>query len=412
MDIVGHMDRCDAALVEGWVYSPDEMNRRFVLQVFAGTALLGETVADRFRQDLLDAGFGDGHCAFSFALPAQLGASARRDMRLRITGSSVYLLAEADTILGAAAEADAPAESARGTVSRFGGLWIDRTDWIDRLAEKHRRGEFSDDLTLAIFRFVRDGALIIRNAVLPATVNALNAAIERIWAVPPEGLVMETFEPDGVQRFIPPDLQYRDGRTKLLDLYAYSEAARRAIAAPNVIAFLAAIFDDTPKAFQGLTFWNGSQQPMRKDTAAVRVEPDPLQFAATWLALEDVRPGSGEPEYYIGSHRAPDFLFGGVSKWMEDFTADQERFLLSLHQDADSYGHVKASFLAKKGDVLIRHADLAHGEAAVTQPKFSRRSMLTHFMPARQEPHYRRGLKRQALDAGTCVFVSHFADVG
>ena len=58
-------------------------------------------------------------------------------------------------------------------------------------------------------------------------------------------------------------------------------------------------------------------------------------MAATWLALDDVRPGSGEPEYFTGSHRAPDYMFGGgMSKWLEGYAGEHERFLQSLHEDA------------------------------------------------------------------------------
>jgi hypothetical protein len=40
---------------------------------------------------------------------------------------------------------------------------------------------------------------------------------------------------------------------------------------------------------------------------------------------------------------------------------EHDKFLKSLHEDALNYDHHKASFLANEGDVLIWHADLAHG---------------------------------------------------
>jgi hypothetical protein len=39
-----------------------------------------------------------------------------------------------------------------------------------------------------------------------------------------------------------------------------------------------------------------------------------LQFAASWIALEDVQPGAGELFYYVGSHRLPDHLYAGSHK--------------------------------------------------------------------------------------------------
>ena len=81
--------------------------------------------------------------------------------------------------------------------------------------------------------------------------------------------------------------------------------------APKVMEFLSAVFEDKPKAFQSLYFWKGSEQPIHKDTAYVKVDNEPMQLTASWLALEDVHANTGELEYYIGSHRAPDYLFGG-----------------------------------------------------------------------------------------------------
>jgi ectoine hydroxylase-related dioxygenase (phytanoyl-CoA dioxygenase family) len=324
---------------------------------------------------------------------------------VRLRESSVFLRAP-----GSAGNAIA-AESIAETVSRFGGLWIDRYDWLDRLGEKHRRGEISDDVSVQIFRFVRDGYVVLEGAVAPALVDRVNRDIDIAWTAPPEGLSVETFEPDGQMRIVPPDILLRAGRTKMLDLYAYSDVTREAIAAPAVVAFLSAIFEDRPKAFQGLTFWNGSQQAIHKDTAYVKIDSNPMHLAATWLALEDIAPGTGELEYYIGSHRAPDYLFGGASKWMENNTGEHERFLRSLHDDAKTLGHVKGSFLAKKGDVLVWHADLAHGGSAISDPLRTRRSLVTHFTPASDEPFYRRTAIHAESERGSCIFVSQFADI-
>jgi hypothetical protein len=267
-------------------------------------------------------------------------------------------------------------------------------------------------MSVAIFRFVRDGYLVIERAVPGDVVDQLNAEIEQAWRSPPDGLMIETFEPDGRMRTIPPDIAFRDGRTKMLDLYACSAITREAIAAPRVMAFLAAIFGDRPKAFQSLTFWNGSQQAMHKDTAYVKIDSNPMHLAASWLALEDVAPGTGELEYFIGSHRAPDFLFGGTSKWMESHVDEHERFLRGLHDDAAAYGHVKASFLANKGDVLIWHADLAHGGSSVREIGRSRKSLVTHFTPRSDEPFYRRAAQFREAEVAACVFVSQYGDVG
>jgi hypothetical protein len=401
--LLGQIDRCDSEFVEGWLLNPDQPEHRIVLQILSGDTLIGECRADSFRQDLHDANFGDGACAFAFRFPTRLARDAVSGVRLRIVGTPAFLMAsspQGETRPHAAA------------VSAFGHLWIDRSDFVDELGRRHRRAELDEEQCSQLFRFVRDGFLIIPNAVSPRAVAALNDEIDRIWARPPDGLMMETFEPDDVMKYARPELRLRDGRTKLLDVYACSDVVRRATAAVPVVKFLSAVFGGQPKAFQQAAFWKGSQQPMHKDSAYVKVASNPLAMAAAWLALEDVLPGTGELEYFVGSHRAPDFLFGGVSKWMHDYTGDHDRFLQSIIRDAETFGHRRGSFLARAGDVLIYHADLANAAARVTRPNATRRSLLTHFTSADDQPGYRAaGSLLAELGAQNCTFVSEFAPV-
>jgi hypothetical protein len=407
MKISGHIDRVDQEFIEGWLVDRDDASNKVQLEIYMGDVPLGQCVADRFRKDLADSGIGDGYCAFSFQTPSFVSVQQLKQVRFRLQDSNLFFVPPGQAEEVFSGSSGLPA----GSPSRFGSLWIDRADWIDKLAEKYRRGEISRELSIAIFEFVRDGYYVLPGAVSPSLVNRLNAELESVWRKPPPGLLVETFEPDGEMRYVPPDLEFRNGRTKLLDLYAFSDVAREAISAPRVVEFLSAIFEDKPKAFQGLAFWRGSQQAIHKDTAYVKVDTNPLALAATWLALEDIAPGTGELEYFVGSHRAPDFLFGGVSKWMEGYTAEHGEFLQSLHKDAERYNQVKASFLAKAGDVLIWHADLAHGGSPISRPKLTRKSLVTHFAPAHDTPFYRRQSQYRELEADNCVFVSQYADI-
>src|SRR5262249_15376852 len=156
--------------------------------------------------------------------------------------------------------------------------------------------------------------------------------LDEFWLNPPESARIENWTPEGKQQFVRPRLELRAGATKLLDFYRFSATARKAIAAPKVLAFLTAIFGSKPKAFQSLTFWKGSEQSIHKDTAYVRIGGEPMHLAATWLALEDVQKGTGELEYYIGSHRDPDFLFGGQHKSMFESPHEHQDYLNSLHR--------------------------------------------------------------------------------
>jgi hypothetical protein len=64
--------------VTGWCWDPGEAGRQVVLDVLANGVPAGTTVAGLFREDLLAAGKGSGHCAFSFFIPWNLVAAAAR----------------------------------------------------------------------------------------------------------------------------------------------------------------------------------------------------------------------------------------------------------------------------------------------------------------------------------------------
>jgi hypothetical protein len=399
MKLMAHIDRCDEALICGWAFASDQPNTRLRLEILLRDKIIGSCIADETRSELAGAGNSDGGCGFTFTMPlVAKGELKNVSVRVAETGE---LIPTGNTAL---------AEEGQ-TASRFGGMWIDRADFISRLAAKHHAGEISDELSVQIFRFVRDGYVVFKDAVPGPLIDELNEEIEGFWQAPPEGMLIETFEPDRRHKYIPPRIEYRGGVTKLLDLFAFSALAREATAAPKIMEFLSAVFEDRPKAFQGLYFWKGSEQAIHKDTAYVKVDTEPMHLTASWLALEDIHPGTGELEYYIGSHRAPDYLFGGAHKWMETNPHEHDDFLASLHKDADTYRHIHGSFLGRKGDILIWHADLAHGGSPLKHPGITRKSLVTHFTAGRNEPFFRRNTNFQPLETESCIFVSQFGDV-
>ena len=78
MKISGHVDLCGPELIGGWLFCNAWEGEPISLQVFVGGELIGECAVDRFRNDLQEAGFGDGRCGFSFPVPeTHAGANLR-----------------------------------------------------------------------------------------------------------------------------------------------------------------------------------------------------------------------------------------------------------------------------------------------------------------------------------------------
>ncbi|MEO0650855.1 MAG: phytanoyl-CoA dioxygenase family protein [Planctomycetota bacterium] len=272
-----------------------------------------------------------------------------------------------------------------GYHSRFGGLWTDRLDVETELERRRAAGCFTDEEAERLRSWIRDGYVVLLGAVDHAVIDAVLADVERAWSGQVDGLIAEL---GGVQEPVGPHARKR--HTKLLDLHVVSEAARRAIFAPPLLRFLELVCESEPVAFQSLAFDNGSGQPIHQDTAYVVVTP-PLAFLASWIALEDIRPGSGELAYYVGSHRLPEHVFAsGLRNWNRKRDGDgaNAAYLDDLVRRSEAAGLERRTFLPRKGDVLLWANDLAHGGSTVTDPDATRRSLVTHYCPQDAQPYY------------------------
>lgn len=133
--------------------------------------------------------------------------------------------------------------------------------------------------------------------------------------------------------------------------------------------------------FQSINFLTGSQQRTHSDS--IHMTTFPLgNLIAAWVALEDISPNSGPVHYYPGSHTLP-YLMNN------DYGNEGSRFKLGnrsyfdyedrVEEDIEKHDLKKESFIAKKGDVLIWHANLLHGGNKQNDPKLTRKSMVFHY---------------------------------
>lgn len=284
--------------------------------------------------------------------------------------------------------------------SAFGGLWTDQGNALDLVEGRLELGRITPHQAELLRRFITEGYVVLNKAIPPWTLmrarRALDAAYEgRIpnlkYCCPALGFEVGDYTP-GV----------KDVPCKVLELHALSGAVRDAIFAPAISDFLALIFDRRAMATQSLGFHRGSSQGAHQDTAYVSYSL-PLQFAATWIALEDVKAGAGELFYRAGSHKLGDFVYDGAFKGVSegrrlrpgwDPKPEEQAHHDSLVSRSDQAGHEERTFLARKGDVLIWAADLAHGGKPISLAH-TRRSIVTHYCPREVAPLYFEGAPRQ-----------------
>jgi len=283
----------------------------------------------------------------------------------------------------------APEEQKATHFGRFGGLWPDRLDAEQLLDAKLTQGEITLEEAALLRAWMLKGYAVLPHAVPLQTVDAVLADVERIWKTRDPRLKVAV----GYSEFVRPhpELRYIPGN-RLVDLYVWSTAARQASFAEPIIHLLRLIFSREVLAFQSLCFERGSQQSIHQDPAYV-VTSQPMQLAAVWIALEDIQPGSGELSYYEGGHRIPDFLFAGEHKnWnaQRDGVDAHREYLAHLQASAQRLGLPVKTFLAKKGDAFIWHANLPHGGAPIAHPdaNVTRRSLVVHYCPKDVAPNY------------------------
>lgn len=91
MELIGSLDRLDREYIEGWLTAQNAPTLKILLEILLDGQVIGHCIADRFRQDLSDAGIGGGACAFSFAMPALPPAASLRQIEIAVAGSPLRL---------------------------------------------------------------------------------------------------------------------------------------------------------------------------------------------------------------------------------------------------------------------------------------------------------------------------------
>jgi phytanoyl-CoA hydroxylase len=274
--------------------------------------------------------------------------------------------------------------------SSFGGLWTDLSNAVELVAGKRALGKITPDDAQALLDFIENGYVLLRGAVEPERIDRLNADVNALAADPPPEAWVNCIE-DGhsvTRQMQRSDTDSADKMLKLLDLYAFLPSARAVVFAPRTLHFLHLIFERPALVHQSLFFFKGSQQPMHRDTAFVRVS-SPMEFCGSWTALEDVVPGSGELMYYPGSQNFAEFKFEGNYKWCPPGSPDLARFYKDLEASAKKARVKKQIFRIAKGDVVIWNADLAHGGSEIDDVRKTRQSIVAHYSPANTYPMYR-----------------------
>jgi hypothetical protein len=265
--------------------------------------------------------------------------------------------------------------------------WFDAPDAEVQVHARLRAGEITADEQRALLDFIQQGYAILPERISSALIDQVLADIQQAH-LHREDIVLRK----GGQYSHPGALGVVGKRKRIIDFHAYSTAALHIALAAPITRFLSLLYNEAPLAFQSLLFQYGSRQAMHRDPAYV-VTGRPAWLTATWVALEDIVPGSGELAYYPGSHRCHNILFeGGKTTWSRqvDSLDSHESYINQLVSTCEAVGLQRQIFRAQQGQILVWHADLVHGGSPVENPDQTRRSFVTHYCPLSDSPAYLR----------------------
>jgi phytanoyl-CoA hydroxylase len=273
-----------------------------------------------------------------------------------------------------------------GANTRFTPLWTDRPDADAILQQKVAAGEVSRTLAERLAFLIQYGYVVIPGAIDHPLADLLLEEIAGVTRQPDKFIARRARA-----AYAHPTADVASDPTfRIIDFHVNSRHASQAIFCEAVVEVLDAVFSSASNAFQCLTFNHGSQQRMHQDGAYVVVS-EPLQFLASWIALEDVVPGSGELMYYPGSHKLDDFLFGDEQSksWLPEVHGKDihAQFLDSIVARSEATGLTLQTFLPKKGDALIWASDLVHGGTQLENDR-TRKSIVTHYCPIGVTPKF------------------------
>jgi SAM-dependent methyltransferase len=94
----GYLDWIDGEQIAGWAWDEAHPGSPVKLDVYDGDRFLATVLADAFRQDLLDAGKGNGKHGFSYTIPYSLRDGKVHAIRVKDSGTGIELLRSGTTV--------------------------------------------------------------------------------------------------------------------------------------------------------------------------------------------------------------------------------------------------------------------------------------------------------------------------
>jgi hypothetical protein len=249
--------------------------------------------------------------------------------------------------------------------------WLDRPDAAAQIEAKLAAGKITAAESVQCRYWMKNGYVILPGLIENQTLNAVWSSYEHSIGAGRIRLPQEPAAPDDPHpgRFLNPHKKAGD--------------FCRVLKHEALAHWIRLLTGREPKPLQTIASHKGSQQGVHSDS--IHMTTYPLGYlTAAWIAFEDIHPDSGPLVYYPGSHRLPYVFSKDVGISEQDF---QQEGYASYHARYEPYiqsliaqnGLEPHYFHARKGDVLIWHANLLHGGSARRDLQRTRKALVCHY---------------------------------
>jgi phytanoyl-CoA hydroxylase len=218
----------------------------------------------------------------------------------------------------------------------------------------------SDNSRQSLLDFDKNGFAVIESFLSPGKTDAVNAEVEKLVN-------------DGTVKYT--------NRNKLMFAIHHSGLLWDIGNDAKLVDVLSVLLDGKAILFQSINFLTGSEQATHSDS--IHMTTYPLGgLLGVWIAMEDITEENGPLHYYPGSHKLPYYLNADYNNEGSTFMIGDKSYTAyenMMQQKIKERGLKKEIFKAKKGDLLIWHANLFHGGEPHTNKNMSRKSMVLHY---------------------------------
>lgn len=170
-------------------------------------------------------------------------------------------------------------------------------------------------------------------------------------------------------------------RNRIMFAFRKSNALRIAATNERLLELLHVLIGGKAILFQSINFEYGTEQPTHSDM--IHMSTYPLGgLIGVWVALEDITLDNGPLHYYPKSHLLPYHLNESYNNQGTKFRIGNKPYSdyeTMIQEKVNQSNLTKEIFQAKKGDVLIWHANLLHGAEKQIDKSKTRKSVVFHY---------------------------------